>query len=131
MGWFILEVLVHLVALIVSAVSALLNREDNEDSGERASETSLRGQRIPEGFALTCEGQGQRCPYCHDGLSGTLLACETCRTPFHAECCRELRRCTTVGCGGTSELPASERPLEIRLRPRSARIQVQARRRSA
>jgi len=75
--------------------------------------------------------RGQRCPYCHDELSGALLACESCRTPFHAECCHELRRCTTLGCGGASELPASERLLEIDLRPRRGRSQAQTRRRSA
>ena len=135
MAELMLKGLVYLVILFFSGLSAWLNRE--EESGAKKEETrTFTRKRVPEGFALTIEGHGQRCPYCHDDLSGTLLACESCNTPFHAECCRELRRCTTVGCGGTSELPAST--LQIKLRPRRSAgglhakgLRIKALRRSA
>jgi len=115
-----LKGLVYLVILFFSGLSAWLSREEEGSSGSKKREQKTFARRpVPAGFALSLEGHGQRCPYCHDDLSGALLACASCDTPFHADCCRELRRCTTVGCGGASELPPRKRPLRIQLRPRA------------
>ena len=131
MGELLLDLLVGLLALVFTVVGRCFGASEEEESSPDPSSSTRRPRGVPVGFAATLEGQGQRCPYCHDDTEGALLACETCHTAFHAECARELRRCTTVGCGGSSELPPSERPLQIHLRPRSARLQIQARRRSA
>lgn len=44
-----------------------------------------------------------RCPYCHDHLSqepgdDAPVLCLDCETPHHAECFREHRGCTQLGC---------------------------------
>ena len=45
---------------------------------------------------------GQRCPYCHDQLVGTLaaemLTCGACQTVLHRDCLKELGSCPTQGC---------------------------------
>jgi len=79
----------------------------------------LESAPLPRGFrvaALTA-GASLRCPYCHDDLgTEALLACECCATTFHAECARDLERCTTLGCGGSADL-ATPGP-ELHLEPR-------------
>jgi hypothetical protein len=42
-----------------------------------------------------------RCPYCHAHLAregATAAVCGGCRTPYHADCLRELGRCGLLGC---------------------------------
>ena len=38
------------------------------------------------------------CPYCHDALTGTVVSCTRCNTPFHEACLQELGSCATLGC---------------------------------
>ena len=59
----------------------------------------------------------QRCPYCHDLLVEVQepIRCESCGTEHHAECVRELGRCTTMGCERSLALSA-EVPLEPSIR---------------
>lgn len=48
------------------------------------------------------------CPYCKSDIRrGELLSvCAVCGTKHHAECARELTRCSTMGCAG--KLPIVE-----------------------
>lgn len=39
-----------------------------------------------------------RCPYCHDGLTGTISECSGCKATLHDECLLEARGCVTLGC---------------------------------
>ena len=132
------EGLLHLIALLLTLACEGLERffawvnKSGQEPPASSEPAPRRRAGAPAGFGPTLRGHGQRCPYCHDDLGGALMACEGCGTALHAECARELRRCTTIGCGGQSELPADARSFELHLRPRSgARVQVQARRRSA
>ena len=40
----------------------------------------------------------QRCPYCHDSLSGPTHKCVGCSAIYHDECLFEARGCATLGC---------------------------------
>lgn len=41
----------------------------------------------------------QRCPLCHQSVSGRSCACPVCATRYHVECTRELgRTCAVLGC---------------------------------
>jgi hypothetical protein len=40
----------------------------------------------------------QRCPYCHDGVSGQTHACAGCSAIYHVECLEESGGCSTLGC---------------------------------
>jgi len=134
MAELVLECLIHLIAWLLAAAWEGCERcwewltRGKRVAAPAPSTSALeapRRARVPAGFVVTQQGYGQRCPYCHDDLEGRLLACETCATPLHAECCRELGRCTTIGCGGRSEL--GESSLEIHLRPRPSVGSLRAR----
>ncbi|MEZ6188196.1 MAG: hypothetical protein R3F62_24705 [Planctomycetota bacterium] len=43
----------------------------------------------------------QRCPLCHQEVSGRSCPCPVCATRYHLECTRELgRTCAVLGCQG-------------------------------
>jgi hypothetical protein len=69
----------------------------------------------------------ERCPYCRDVLHKPdlpVVACESCRTPFHRICLEELGRCTTLGCAMAELADERASPEELLLR---ALLEVQSR----
>lgn len=143
-GVEVLAMLVGYSVLLLAPVTGLVwlagRSSRAADLLARLGETTLAGARAlarrlhelltrpdppqgpPAGYrvAALTERANLRCPYCHDALGReALLACECCATTFHADCARGLERCTTLGCGGSSEL-ASPTALELHLHPRRA-----------
>lgn len=43
-----------------------------------------------------------RCGYCHGEARGLLECCQGCGALLHADCRRELARCSTLGCLASS-----------------------------
>ncbi|RMG10538.1 MAG: hypothetical protein D6731_17275 [Planctomycetota bacterium] len=68
-------------------------------------EAERRHAREHAGFdpPLPWEGSGQRCPFCHDGLSGTTRTCRSCEATYHDECLAEAGGCVTLGCANGAE----------------------------
>lgn len=75
-------------------------------------------------------GTGQRCPYCHEHLSGDdpLVACAECLTVFHAGCVTEGGGCTTMGCAHARPdvAPAPARSEQVARARRPAPLTVAA-----
>lgn len=55
-----------------------------------------------------------RCAYCYELPRGLLEGCEVCGALLHAECRRELGRCSTLGCSG-EPAQASELKPEVQI----------------
>lgn len=63
------------------------------------------GDELSGVFVWVGGGDAQaRCPYCHDGLAGSLqlVSCQDCKTLLHADCHEENHGCPILGCGGRS-----------------------------
>lgn len=56
---------------------------------------------LVEGDVIKVKG-ALRCAYCHGDAQGLLECCDACGVLVHAECRRELGRCSTLGCAAPS-----------------------------
>ena len=52
-------------------------------------------------------GAGLRCPFCHDAVEGSGVACTACLAPHHTECWDETEVCSN--CGGGERYAQVER----------------------
>lgn len=73
---------------------------------EAATASAGEAKAAPTVKATAASTAPDRCPYCHDQLSGVLGACVACGTQHHAECLMENNGCAVLACtAGPQERP--------------------------
>jgi len=72
-----------------------------DEFASRARVLRLSPQGLVEGDVIKVKG-ALRCAYCHGAAQGLLECCDGCGVLVHADCRRELGRCSTLGCQAPS-----------------------------
>lgn len=90
------------IAVVLAGVFPIILALYSAELGRSSFKLAVKKPVGMVGLVTITVQAGQRCPYCHDTLVGSLasemLTCGACETVLHRECLNELGSCPTHGC---------------------------------